>query len=126
MVATELWTASTSASCTVIKGQVELQHVDVRGSEDPQGPSTQVVLHDLAQACGVEVAGSGDHADLRQRRGLTDVGIEPREVSGDQVDWHRSVGPIWVLGDAQTVEIGCVFRHMRDEDGVARAQVASD
>src|SRR5450759_4542024 len=120
MVATELWTASTSASCTVIKGQVELQHVDVWRSEDPQRPSIQVVLYDLAQSCGVQVASSGNHADLRQRRRLTDVGIEPREVSGDQVDWHRSVGPIWVLGDAQTVEIGCVLGHIRDEDGIIR------
>src|SRR5262249_4983863 len=75
-----------------VQRQVHVEHVHAGLAEYPEDAALDVSLDECPDLCGIDVARRGHTVDLQQRGGLRDVGVEPAEVGGDEVDRHL---PIW-------------------------------
>ncbi len=73
---------------SAVQGDVELQHVDARISQEAQDRVVGVLVHQLAHDCRVEAAGLGDAGHLDGGVGRADVGVEPAAAGGDRVRGH--------------------------------------
>src|SRR5579864_8120094 len=86
------WHWSRSLGLQRIECQVELQHVDVRLTDDAEQPAGDVILDELAHLVFRQTACLRHTRHLEECRRRRDVGIEAARRCGDKIDRDRRVG----------------------------------